>query len=267
MEMLGKVRRMHYRDGLSRSEISRRTGLSRNTVKKWLKAPEGASPAYRRSSTLGKLGPYQATLIQALEADARRPRRDRRSAKALLAELRALGYTGGYTVLTDFIRDWRIGGGANAPSRAFVPLKFALGEAFQFDWSEEGLVIGGIWRKLLVAAPEALRKPGLLAGRLPQPGPRDAVRCPHAELCGTGRHSPAGHLRQHEDRRRQGQEGQGSGGQCPLCGDVFALPVRRGFLQCRQWLGEEALSRRTCRIAGGASGRKRAACASVASRS
>ena len=151
MEMLGKVRRMYYRDGLSRSEISRRTGLSRNTVKKWLRAPEGASAAYRRESTPGKLGPYQATLIQALEADARRPKRDRRSAKALLAELRGLGYTGGYTVLTDFIRDWRLGVGANAPSRAFVPLKFALGEAFQFDWSEEGLVIGGVWRKLLVA--------------------------------------------------------------------------------------------------------------------
>src|SRR5574343_221166 len=151
MEMLGKVRRMYYRDGLSRSEISRRTGLSRNTVKKWLRALEGASAAYRRESTPGKLGPYQATLIQALEADARRPKRDRRSAKALLAELRGLGYTGGYTVLTDFIRDWRLGVGANAPSRAFVPLKFALGEAFQFDWSEEGLVIGGVWRKLLVA--------------------------------------------------------------------------------------------------------------------
>jgi transposase len=41
MEMLGKVRRMYYRDGLSRSEISRRTGLSRNTVKKWLKARRG----------------------------------------------------------------------------------------------------------------------------------------------------------------------------------------------------------------------------------
>jgi transposase len=151
MEMLGKVRRMYYRDGLSRSDISRRTGLSRNTVKKWLKAAEGESPAYRRESTPGKLGPYQATLIQALEADARRPRRDRRSAKALLAELRGLGYTGGYKVLTDFIRGWRLGVGANAPSRAFVPLKFALGEAFQFDWSEEGLVIGGVWRKLLVA--------------------------------------------------------------------------------------------------------------------
>ncbi len=68
-----------------------------------------------------------------------------------MAELRGLGYTGGYTALTDFIRDWRLGMGANAPSRAFVPLKFALGEAFQLDRSEEGLVIGGVWRKPLVA--------------------------------------------------------------------------------------------------------------------
>jgi transposase len=35
--------------------------------------------------------------------------------------------------------------------RAFVPLKFAQGEAFQFDGSEEGLVIAGVWRRLLVA--------------------------------------------------------------------------------------------------------------------
>jgi hypothetical protein len=35
--------------------------------------------------------------------------------------------------------------------KAFVPLAFELGEAFQFDWSEEGLVIGGIYRRLQVA--------------------------------------------------------------------------------------------------------------------
>jgi DNA-binding transcriptional regulator LsrR (DeoR family) len=34
MEMLGKVRRMHVRDKLSLHEISKRTGLSRNTVRK-----------------------------------------------------------------------------------------------------------------------------------------------------------------------------------------------------------------------------------------
>ena len=81
MALLGKIRRMYYRDKLSLSEIARRTSLSRNTVKKWLRAPEGASAAYRRESTPGKLGPYQATLIQALEADARRPKRDRRASR------------------------------------------------------------------------------------------------------------------------------------------------------------------------------------------
>jgi transposase len=151
MELLGKVRRMHYRDGLSRSEIARRTGLSRNTVKKWLTAPEAVEPRYRRLQAPGKLDPFHGALLQALEADARRPKRDRRTAKALYAELKSQGYAGGYTVLTDLIRHWREQAGANAPTRAFVPLRFELGEAFQFDWSEERLVIGGVWRKLLVA--------------------------------------------------------------------------------------------------------------------
>jgi hypothetical protein len=34
---------------------------------------------------------------------------------------------------------------------AFVPLTFTLGEAFQFDWSEEGLLIGGIYRRMQVS--------------------------------------------------------------------------------------------------------------------
>ena len=151
MELLGKVRRMFYRDKLSRSEISRRTGLSRNTIKKWLDAAEGAAPKYRRESTPGKLTPFHAFLLQALEADAHRPKRDRRTAKALHAQIKSQGYAGGYTMLSDFVRRWRDKSGANAPTRAFVPLKFELGEAFQFDWSEEALVIGGVWRKLLVA--------------------------------------------------------------------------------------------------------------------
>jgi transcriptional regulator with XRE-family HTH domain len=44
MDMLGKIRRLRFRDGLSISEICRRTGLARNTVKRWLKAEKGAEP-------------------------------------------------------------------------------------------------------------------------------------------------------------------------------------------------------------------------------
>lgn len=150
MATLGKIRRMYFRDGLSISEISRRTSLSRNTIKAWLKKPEGAEPTYRRQSEPGKLSSYEDVLRRALTSDAQRPKRDRRTAKALLAELRAQGYTGGYTLVSDFVRAWRRQAGAATP-QAFVPLTFGLGEAFQFDWSEEGLVIGGVWRRLQVA--------------------------------------------------------------------------------------------------------------------
>ena len=113
MEMLGKIRRMYLRDKLSLHEIAKRTGLSRNTLRRWLRTPEEVQvPGYRRPQALGKL---------------------------------AAGYAGGYSAVTDFTRDWRASAG-KAP-HAFVPLSFELGEAFQFDWSEEGLVVGGIYYK------------------------------------------------------------------------------------------------------------------------
>jgi transposase len=150
MAMIGKIRRMHLRDGLSISEIVKRTSLARNTVKKWLRAAPGTEPKYQRRAAPHKLTPFIDTLVTMLEADARRPKRDRRTAKALLEQLRGEGYCGGYTRLTDFIRHWRQSGGVTA-AKAFVPLQFEAGEAFQFDWSEEGVVIGGLYRKLQVA--------------------------------------------------------------------------------------------------------------------
>lgn len=150
MKDLGRIRRLYYRDGLSLSEISRKTGYSRNTVKRWLKTPEGTEPKYRRRSFDTKLSPYAAQLIKALETDARRPKRERRSALKLFTELQAAGFDGDYSRVTEFIRGWRAEGGA-AANKAYVPLKFELGEAFQFDWSEERLVIGGVWRKILAA--------------------------------------------------------------------------------------------------------------------
>ena len=65
-------------------------------------------------------------------------------------ELKAQGFDGDYSRVTEFIRRWRLDGG-KAVARAFVPLQFAPGEAHQFDWSEERLLIGGVWRKILVA--------------------------------------------------------------------------------------------------------------------
>ena len=150
MEILGKIKRMFFRDKLSLHEITKRTGLSRNTIRRWIRAREEATPPkYRRDKAPGKLTVFEAALEQALKADAHRAKQDRRTAKALHAQIRADGYTGGYSQITAFIRRWRERDGQMP--RAFVPLSFEMGEAFQFDWSEEGLVIGGIYRRLQVS--------------------------------------------------------------------------------------------------------------------
>ena len=150
MEMFGRVRRMFFRDGKSRSEIARRTGLSRTTIKKWLKVPLGTEPKYQRASKPGKLSGFKEELVRALKVDAHRPRRNRRTALALFHAIKAKGYAGGYTAVTDYIRSWHASNG-HAVARAFVPLQFEPGEAHQFDWSEEHLMIGGVWRKIMAA--------------------------------------------------------------------------------------------------------------------
>ena len=151
MALLGKIRRMFYRDKLSLSEIARRTSLSRNTIKKWLRTPEGVEPKYRRQTNERKLAPYVERLTKALETDAHRPKRDRRTALKLWQEICTEGFTGSYSRVTEFVRHWREDAGQTARKAAYIPLKFVLGEAFQFDWSEEGLVIGGIYRRIQVA--------------------------------------------------------------------------------------------------------------------
>jgi transposase len=151
MAMIGKIRRMHLRDGKSVRTIARITSLSRNTIRKWLKTPVDNEPRYRRAAQPNKLTPFHEAITRALKADALRPRQERRTALALFDQIKAAGYTGGYSRVTDFIREWRLESGQAASVQAFVPLAFELGEAFQFDWSEEGLVVGSIYYRAQVA--------------------------------------------------------------------------------------------------------------------
>jgi transposase len=151
MSMYAKIRRMHFREKLSISEIARRTSLSRNTIKKWLKQPERDQLIYTRASGRTKLDAFAVTLKQMLQTDAHRPKRDRRTLLNLFAELRRQGYLGSYARLTVHVRRWRAEAGAVTARSAYVPLQFEWGEAFQFDWSEEGIVIGGTYRRVQLA--------------------------------------------------------------------------------------------------------------------
>ena len=107
MVIYAKIRRMFFREHLSISEIGRRTSLSRNTIKKWLQEPDGAVTKYQRARVAGKLTAFEPKLLLALEADAHRPKRDRRTALMLLSAMQKEGFTGGYSIVTDFIRNWR----------------------------------------------------------------------------------------------------------------------------------------------------------------
>jgi len=69
MEMAGKIRRMYFRDRMSLHEIAKRTDLSRNTIRKWVRAPQEAMPPkYRRGEVPSKLTVFHAALEQALKA-------------------------------------------------------------------------------------------------------------------------------------------------------------------------------------------------------
>ncbi len=108
LEILGKVRRLYFRDKLSLREITKRTGLSRNTIREWLRKPdESAIPTYVRKDGLLKLTAFHEPLVQALKADAHRTKQNRRTVKALFSQIKADGYLGGYSQLTAFIRAWR----------------------------------------------------------------------------------------------------------------------------------------------------------------
>ena len=236
MDQIGWIRRLKEREKKSVRQIARMTGLSRNTVAKWLQG-EVKAPKYERRDLPGKLNAFEAQVVAALKADARRPLAERRTARALLGEIRAAGYQGGYSRLTDFIRAWRQAQGQTV-AKAFVPLSFELGEAFQFDWSEEGLVVGGIYYRLQVAHTKLCASRAFWLVAYPGQGHEmlfDAHKRAFAALGGVARR---GIYDLHVDGGRPRQEGPRTGGQRALRGAVCALPVRAGVLQRCQRLGE-----------------------------
>jgi transposase len=147
------IRRWHGRERLSIREIARRTGLSRNTIRKYLASGE-LEPKYPPRQSASKLDPYAEMLASWLAREAKRSRKQRRNLKQLHRDLVAQGFDGSYDRVAAFARDWRQQEReqANRASRgAYVPLIFAPGEAFQFDWSEDWFKIGGKSTKVQVA--------------------------------------------------------------------------------------------------------------------
>jgi len=115
------------RQGLSIRAISRLTGYDRKTVRKYLLQPE-ARPVYGpRPAPPSKLDPFKEYLEERLKAGVW-------NAQVLLRELRARGYTGGYTILKDWLQPQREAATTVAVRRFETP----PGKQAQVDWGHLG---------------------------------------------------------------------------------------------------------------------------------
>ena len=148
--ILSAIRRWHLREQMSIREIARRTGLSRNTIKKYLTS-DVVEPRYPKRGGMSKLDEFASKLEGWLEAESGKGRKQRRWLKQIHADLVALGYSGSCDRVAAFTWAWRQARQEAAGRGTLVPLIFAAGEAFQFDWSEDWAMIAGERVKLQVA--------------------------------------------------------------------------------------------------------------------
>jgi transcriptional regulator with XRE-family HTH domain len=106
--LLGIIRRWHLRDKVPLREIAKRLGISRNTVRRYLRS-ETTEPAYAERQTASAIDPYAHQLAGWLKTEAAKSRKQRRSLKQLHEELVDLGFKGSYDRVAAFARQWREG--------------------------------------------------------------------------------------------------------------------------------------------------------------
>jgi transposase len=150
VETIGRIRREHFLKGKSIKEIARDLKISRNTVRRVLRSGETSFSYERETQPRPKLGRWQVEIDRMLTRNAGNAARERLTLIRLFEELRALGYEGGYDAVRRYAKTWAREHASQTAS-AYVPLSFAPGEAYQFDWSHEIVVLSGVTVTLKVA--------------------------------------------------------------------------------------------------------------------
>src|SRR3712207_4913455 len=150
VETIAKIRRLFRNEHKSIREISRELRLSRKVVRKALRSDATAFAYKRQRQPRPQLDGHVAQLETLLAAELAKPARERLSYVRLFETLRGEGYAGGYDSVRRYAQRW-FRDRAVATQGVFVPLAFAPGEAFQFDWSHETALIDGVPAKVKVA--------------------------------------------------------------------------------------------------------------------
>jgi len=142
VDTIARIRRAFLVQGKTIKEITRELHVSRNTVRKVLRSGETSFSYARTVQPQPKLGPWRGDLDRLLALNDGKPARERLTLIRIFEELRGLGYAGGYDAVRRYARGWRREHAATSVA-AYVPLSFAPGEAYQFDWSHEIVLING----------------------------------------------------------------------------------------------------------------------------
>ncbi|WP_375207657.1 IS21 family transposase [Hyphococcus sp.] len=150
VETIARIRREFHVKKKPIKAIARDLGVSRNTVRKVLRSEETAFVYERERQPMPRLARWREELDSLLAANAGKARKERLTLIRIWEELKERGFEGGYDSVRRYAREWaRVR--ETALADAYVPLSFAPGEAFQFDWSHEVVLINGATTTVKVA--------------------------------------------------------------------------------------------------------------------
>jgi transposase len=130
-----QIRQLRDQEQLSAAQIASALQLDERTVGKWIECKTYQPRVQAKRAS--KLDPHKGTIVRLLASHPF-------SAVQLLQRLRQSGYSGGYSILKDYVRTVR-------PPRqpAFLKLHFAPGQCAQVDWGSAGfLPVGNTRRRL-----------------------------------------------------------------------------------------------------------------------
>jgi len=150
VETIAKIRRAFFKQGKPIKAICRELGVSRKVVRKVIRSGATEFRYEREDQPLPKIGRWRDTLDQLLSENETKSARERLTLIRVFEELSGRGYEGGYDAVRRYARRWAKERG-HSTAAAFVPLSFAPGEAYQFDWSHEIVLLSGVTVTVKVA--------------------------------------------------------------------------------------------------------------------
>ena len=143
MDQWIEIRQRVLRQGVSKRQILRETGIHWKTLEKILN--NSSPPGYQRTKAVrkSKIGPYLDRIRDILKQDKTLPKKQRHTAKRIMERLRSEGFDGGYTAVKDAVRQLTL-----TSQEVFMPLTHAPGEA-QVDFGTALVKMAGILRKFV----------------------------------------------------------------------------------------------------------------------